>query len=167
MQDVNVVIAFYSHHGLTEKLALAEAVGAVQGRANIRLRRLPDREAEATIEGDRMEKDYVAPREIDAVWADAIIVGIPSRISSLEWQGYIDSLEALRSQGRLNGRIGGVFTSGSDSALPLLCGAMSRLGLMILPPGFAATAADAVESARLHGRRVAEVTRALKQAGIT
>ena len=42
MQDVNIVVTFYSLHGLTEKLALAAAVGAVQGRANIRLRRLPD-----------------------------------------------------------------------------------------------------------------------------
>jgi len=42
MQDVNVVVVFYSRTGSTERLALAAAVGAVQGRALIRLRRLPD-----------------------------------------------------------------------------------------------------------------------------
>jgi multimeric flavodoxin WrbA len=107
MQDVNVVVTFYSHHGATEKLALAAAVGAVEGRANIRLRRLPDIEVVAAAERDRMNMDYVAPREADAVWADAIIVGVPSRISPAEWQGYIDSLEALRSQGKLKGKARG------------------------------------------------------------
>ena|SRR5438309_320079 len=166
MQDVNVVVTFYSHHGATEKLALAAAVGAVQARANIRLRRLPDIEAAATAERDRMNMDYVAPREVDAVWADAIIVAIPSRISPAEWQGYIASLEALRSQGKLNGKVAGALTSGSDSALPSLCGALAPLGLVIVTPGFAGPAADAVESAKLQGRRVAEVARALRQASI-
>jgi multimeric flavodoxin WrbA len=166
MQDVNVVVTFYSYHGATEKLALAAAVGAVEGRANIRLRRLPDIEAETTAEGDRMNMDYVAPREADAAWADAIILAIPARNFSAECQGYIASLEALRSQGKLNGKVAGALTSGSDSALPSLCGALARLGCVIVPPGFAGPAADAVEGAKLQGRRVAEVARALRQAGI-
>ena len=38
MQDMNVLVVFCSRTGRTEKLALAAAVGAVQARANIRLR---------------------------------------------------------------------------------------------------------------------------------
>ena len=84
MQDVNVVVVFYSRLGSTERLALAAAVGAVQARANIRLRRLPDATDDAVINSfpewranrDRMRKEYVAPRDADAEWADAILVGM-------------------------------------------------------------------------------------------
>ena len=71
MQDVNVVVVFYSRTGSTERLALAAAVGAVQGRALIRLRRLPDSADEADIGSDpewkrnlvRMNKEFIALRE--------------------------------------------------------------------------------------------------------
>jgi hypothetical protein len=37
-QDINVLVTFWSRTGVTEKLALAAALGAVQAKANIRLR---------------------------------------------------------------------------------------------------------------------------------
>ncbi len=78
---VNALVVFYSRHGETERLALAAGVGAVQARANIRLRRLKDLADPATIANDplwtenleRMLPDYIAPREIDADWADVIL----------------------------------------------------------------------------------------------
>lgn len=78
---VNVVVVFYSRYGETERLALAAGVGAVQARANIRLRRLKDLADAETIARDprwtenlqRMLPDYIAPREIDAEWADVIL----------------------------------------------------------------------------------------------
>ena len=42
MSPINVLVIFSCRSGSTEKLALAAAVGAVQARANIRLRLLPD-----------------------------------------------------------------------------------------------------------------------------
>ena len=42
MSPVNVLVIFYSRSGATETLALAAAVGAVQARGSIRLRRLSD-----------------------------------------------------------------------------------------------------------------------------
>src|SRR5258708_24173144 len=79
---VNVVVVFYSRYGETERLALAAGLGAVQARANIRLRRLKDLANTATIERDprwtqnleRMLADYIPPREIDADLADVILV---------------------------------------------------------------------------------------------
>ncbi|MDP8990673.1 MAG: hypothetical protein M3N41_11415, partial [Acidobacteriota bacterium] len=78
---VNALIVFYSRHGETERLALAAGVGAVQARANIRLRRLKDLADAATISSDplwtenleRMLSDYIVPREVDAHWADVIL----------------------------------------------------------------------------------------------
>ena len=82
MTAVNVLVVFYSRYGETERLALAAGLGAVQGHANIRLRRLKDLVNAKFIERDalwaenfqRMALDYIAPREIDAAWADVILV---------------------------------------------------------------------------------------------
>ena len=81
---MNVLVIFASCSGATEKLALAAAVGAVQARANIRMRRLPDscedrpewREAVA-----RMRREYVPPTPADALWADAVIIGVNRKIA--------------------------------------------------------------------------------------
>lgn len=65
MQDVNVIIVFDSRHESFERLALAAAVGAVQGRALIRLRRF---------HGTPESREYVTPRDADAEWAHAIVI---------------------------------------------------------------------------------------------
>jgi len=169
MQDVNVVVVFYSRTGSTERLALAAAVGAVQGRANIRLRRLPDSADEATIESvpewkenrARMNREFVAPREADALWADAIVMGTPAGadVLSTEFKRYFDTLEALREQGKLEGKIGAVFTQGSSTA-PLY-EAIGGLGLTGVP---ATTNPNTQDAARLQGRAVAEAARSLRAA---
>jgi hypothetical protein len=141
----------------------------VQGRANIRLRKLPDTADAATIERvpewkenrARMDREYVAPRESDAAWADAILTGMPAGETALcaEFQTYFDSLEALRSQGKLEGKLGALFTQGI-SAGPLSA-AIDRAGLIGLPE---MEGPDALEAARLQGRRVADAARSLRTA---
>jgi hypothetical protein len=79
MSPINVLVIFYSVSGETEKLALAAAVGAVQARANIRMRRLTD-SGEESPECTRMRREYIPPKQTDALWADAIIVGIDRKI---------------------------------------------------------------------------------------
>src|SRR5262245_21548843 len=81
MSPIGVLITFYCRNGSTESAALAAAVGAVQERASIRLRRLPDppqlattcEEPEHQEDFDRMRKEYVPPTEADILWADAIV----------------------------------------------------------------------------------------------
>jgi hypothetical protein len=80
----NVLVIFQSFCGKTEKLALAAAVGAVQARASIRLRRLTDSgedvpECRETLE--RMRKEYVPPQPADAIWADAIIIALKGKVA--------------------------------------------------------------------------------------
>ena len=98
---VNALVVFYSRHGETERLALAAGVGAVQARANIRLRRLKDLADAATIANDplwtenlqRMLPDYIAPREIDADWADVILTA-SCPASPSEMDQYLTSLKS-------------------------------------------------------------------------
>jgi hypothetical protein len=80
---VNVLVIFSSCTGATEKLALAAAVGAVQARANIRLRRLPDQSSEDGEDLIRMRREYVPPKAADAAWADAVIIAINRKVSGL------------------------------------------------------------------------------------
>jgi NAD(P)H dehydrogenase (quinone) len=97
---INALVVFYSRHGETERLALAAGVGAVQARANIRLRRLKDLADPTTISSDplwtenleRMLPDYIAPREIDADWADVILTASCPH-SPAEMAEYLKSLK--------------------------------------------------------------------------
>ena len=98
---VNAVVVFYSRYGATEQLALAAGVGAVQAHANIRLRRLQDLADAQTIARDprwvenleRMNRDYIAPREIDVDWAEVLLVAsCPDSLR--ETEQYVEALLA-------------------------------------------------------------------------
>src|SRR5438552_11491188 len=83
---MNVLVIFYSCCGKTEKLALAAAVGAVQARANIRLRRLTDsgeQIAECKEALTRMRREYVPPTQADTMLADSVIVGMKVKIDGV------------------------------------------------------------------------------------
>src|SRR6516225_10910269 len=92
---VNVLVIFESCSGATEKLALAAAVGAVQARANIRMRRLPDNSTESNETLSRMRREYVAPTSADTLWADAVIIGMNGKVC-----GIIDDVASATTFGR-------------------------------------------------------------------
>ena len=101
-RPVNVLVVFYSRYGRAERLALAAGVGAIEAEGNIRLRRLPDDASAETIQADaawresldRMNRDYVAPRPADPVWADVIVLATPAE-SSREVEAYVATLPGL------------------------------------------------------------------------
>ena len=205
MDSVKVLIAFYSRTGSTEVLAKAIAEGARTEGAEVRLRRARDIVAEEIIQQvpgwaanrDRMYAEYEAPGEADAEWADAIILGTPTRFGnvSAELKAYIDSLGGLWFQGKLNGKAGSAFTStstphgGNETTITSLYTPMAHLGFILVPLGYADPAMfkagtpygassvsgpddkpptpDDLEVARFQGKRVAHVARALKAAGET
>jgi NAD(P)H dehydrogenase (quinone) len=143
-----------------------------------------------------MNARYDAPSAADAEWSDAMIWGTPTRFGSIssELKAYIDSLGDLWVQGKLNGKAGSVFCStstmhgGNESTLLSMFNPLAHLGFIIVPTGYADPSlykagtpygASAVshnqatpptvedlEVARFQGRRVTNVARALKQAGI-
>jgi len=153
--ELNVVVIFYSRSGKTESLALAAGVGAIQARANIRLRKVS-----GIADSQNAESEYIAPREIDLDWADMLVLAIPSDAPD-EMNRYLGSLKDL------SGKIAAPFTSRAiahgekDPALLALYAAAGRAGMMVVPAP-AEAAADAVQATRTHVRRVAEIARALK-----
>ena len=80
---MNVLVIFSSCTGATETLALAAAVGAVQARANIRLRRLPDQSSGTGEDLMRMRREYVPPAARDTAWADAVIIAMNRQVCGL------------------------------------------------------------------------------------
>ncbi len=146
---------------------------------------------------DRMNAQYQAPTEADAEAADAIIFGTPTRFGNVssELKAYIDSLGGLWFQGKLNGKAGGAFTStssvhgGNETTITSLYTPLAHLGMVIVPLGYADPALfkagtpygassisgqnnappteDDLEVARFQGKRIAQVAKALKAAGMT
>ncbi|HEY1760743.1 MAG TPA: hypothetical protein VGG72_35540 [Bryobacteraceae bacterium] len=173
MQDINTVVTFSSRTGRTEKLALAAALGSVQARSFLRLRWLRENVEDQTVAGvagwqenrDRMAREYIAPREIDFLWADVVMLGMPARDggSGPELKTYLDGLSALHAAGKLHGKVATAFTADSSGDGPLvsLCSVLDGLDLIVVPPDPTVTG-DALETARLHGRGITEVARTLR-----
>ena len=200
MDKVKILIAFYSRTGSTEALAKAVGEGAEEAGAEVRLRRARDIVGPSVMamapgwaeHATRMDAIHEAPTADDAVWADGVAFGTPTRFGNVssELKAYIDSLGGLWFQGKLNGKAGGAFTStstphgGNESTIISLYNPLAHLGFIIVPLGYADSSvfragtpygastvsgqngapptADDLEVARFQGRRLTEVARALK-----
>ncbi len=75
--ELHILVVFACEDGRVERLALQAAVGAVQARALIRLRRLTPAGPPQNEEARRMEQDYIAPRPQDFEWAHGVICAVP------------------------------------------------------------------------------------------
>jgi NAD(P)H dehydrogenase (quinone) len=148
-----ILIPFYSRSGTIERLAQAVAEGARSEGAEVRLRRArevvgPD--VIASVPGwkenaEAMNAKYEAPTAEDAVWADGVIFGTPTRFGSVssELKAYIDSLGGLWAQGKLVGKAGSAFAGsaqvhgGNESTVISLWNPLAHLGFIIVPTGYA------------------------------
>jgi len=188
----NVLIAFSSRTGFTEALANGIAAGARRANAKVRLRRVrpPAPEAAHDVlpgfigEVDAISTRYASPTEVDAEWADAIVLGSPGRLGApaAELNAYIDRLDGLWLQGRLNGKAASAFASsgrphGKEATILLLYAAAAHLGMVIVPTEYAGpslfearTPDDFAESpspadlavAHMQGRRIAKIAGLLR-----
>ena len=172
--DLNVMVTFFSRTGTTERLGLAAALGAVNARAKIRLRWLREEVDDPALDAvpgwrenrERMLREYIAPREIDVLWADAMMLAAPTEqhVASPEVSQHLRLLRELHGAGKLHGKVATAFTVSprSSDRLMSLCGALADLDLLLVPPALTSTI-DPTEAARIHGRRVAERARDMKK----
>jgi hypothetical protein len=158
MATIEVLITFYCRTGETERLALAAAVGAVQSRANIRLRRLADvvHTGRDVVENlSRMRKEYVPPTEADLVRADAIIFAAPPGFTPAapEWRDCLALLARLGSEGKLHGKLAAVVAEDSQTR--------DSLSAAVLNFGFTIPVSNSDPT--LQGRHVAAAVHAAKK----
>jgi len=152
MAAPKVLIPFYSRTGTIEALAKAVAEGAKAEGAEVRLRRAREvvsAEVMASAPGwtesaAAMNARHAAPTTDDAVWADAVIFGTPTRFGAVssELKAYIDSLGALWVTGALVGKAGSAFAGssqvhgGNESTVISLWNPLAHLGFIIVPTGY-------------------------------
>lgn len=162
MPALTVVVTFYSRGGSTESLAHATAVGAVQGRALIRLRRVPDADEAGALQRfadcrdalRRMHKEYVGPREADVAAADVLVVASPADVfpTAAEWQPFLTLLEHLHAGGKLAGKVAAVVRTGPSTVA--FETALRRFGLdMVTDDGGEGAPKSDVDRAVALGRR--------------
>jgi len=167
---ITVFIIFYSRCGVAEKLALAAAVGAVQARASIRLRRLPDVNAVMTIQDtedcranfERMRKEYVAPLEKDLLNADAFVFAARDTFEAndVEWGNLLSLLSKLCADGLLTNKPA-VVIAASDTAVAALHREIAQTGVTVVTPSHRLFDS---EQAIAEGRRIVGVARDLHAA---
>jgi hypothetical protein len=157
--ELNAMVVFSSRYGDAEKLALAAGVGAVQARANIRLRRLADltpaeeiaRDARWAGMQERLKADYIAPREIDADWAHVVIFAapveeVPEPAALAEANAYFKTCKDM------HGKLAIILTPSRE-----LLGGAALAGFTVIPPpkdGFKDTAA-----VKAFGKQTCEIAR--------
>lgn len=153
MTAPKILIAFYSRTGTIEGLAKAVAEGAEAEGAEVRLRRareLVGHDILSSVPGwkesaEAMNARYAEPTAEDAVWADGLIFGTPTRFGAVasELKAYIDGLGGLWAKGALNGKVGSAFAGsatphgGNEITSLSLYPVFAHLGLIIVPTGFA------------------------------
>ncbi|NBG87058.1 NAD(P)H:quinone oxidoreductase [Isachenkonia alkalipeptolytica] len=117
---MRVVIPFYSLYGHIYKMAQAvkEGVEQVEGAEGIIMRvpeTLPDEVIEkmGAMEAQKSFRTLPVATPDDLANADAIIFGTPTRFGNMigQMRQFLDSTGGLWAEGKLVGKVGGVFTS--------------------------------------------------------
>jgi NAD(P)H dehydrogenase (quinone) len=110
-----VLVLYYSSYGHIETMANAIAEGARGVGATVDIKRVPETVPEEIARGAHFKLDQVAPiaQINDLADYDAVVVGAPTRFGRMPSQmaAFLDQAGSLWMSGRLNGKVGAVFTS--------------------------------------------------------
>jgi NAD(P)H dehydrogenase (quinone) len=190
-----VAIIYYSSTGTTYLLAKAIEEGAREAGAEVKVLKVHETAPDAAIRSNEKwakhveeTKDIPEAQLSDLEWADAIILGSPTRYGAptSQLRAFIDITGGLWFQGKLANKIGSSFTStatahgGQESTILALNTTFYHWGSIIVSPAYLdpiqfqtgnpygasfvsnngelSPDANALEAARFQGRRVAEIT---------
>lgn len=146
-----VAIIYYSATGNVEALAAAVEEGARSQGAEVRRRHVAElapAEAIASNPAWETHRAEVADAPVaqldDLAWADAYILGTPTRFGNVSSQlkQFIDTAGGLWMEGALAGKVAAGFTSamnqhgGQESTLLALYNTFYHWGAFIVPPGY-------------------------------
>ena len=110
-----VLVLYYSAYGHIEQMAEAIAEGARSTGATVDIKRVPELVPEEIARKSHFKLDQPAPvaKVEELVDYDAIIVGTGTRFGRMSSQmaSFLDQAGGLWASGKLNGKVGGAFTS--------------------------------------------------------
>jgi NAD(P)H dehydrogenase (quinone) len=198
MANEKIAVIYYSATGTTYKLAQAVEEGAKAAGAEVRFRRVKELAPEEAIKSNegwsahRLETQAVEEASNgDLEWADAIIMGTPTRygLPAAQLKQFIDGTGGLWAKGALNDKVFSAFTSvatlhgGHESTILSIYNIAYSWGCLIVAPSYAdpiqfqagnpygasfvsnngALSPDetALAAARFQGTRVTKITRQL------
>jgi NAD(P)H dehydrogenase (quinone) len=149
--DVNVAIIYYSATGIIAQIAQDVAEAAEKVGAEVRLRRVAELAPQAVIDTNpRWAANIAATADIpvatgdDLLWADAVIMGSPTRFGNISSQlkQFLDGLGGAWEQGLLADKVYSGFTStgtlhgGHESTLLALSHTFHHFGGIVVAPGY-------------------------------
>ncbi|GAA4894569.1 NAD(P)H:quinone oxidoreductase [Streptomonospora salina] len=152
-ETTKATVVYYSATGNVHALAVAAAEGAEKAGAEVRLRRAPELAPESAVaenpawaEHLRQTRDIAEATVHDLVWADAVLLGSPTRYGMMASQlkQFVDSTGPEWQQGLLADKAYGAFTStisahgGQESTLLSMYTVFAGWGGVIVPPGYTA-----------------------------
>ncbi|MGW4799670.1 NAD(P)H:quinone oxidoreductase [Nonomuraea sp. NPDC004297] len=151
MESVNVAIIYYSSTGTVYSLARAAAEGAEKAGAQVRLLKVAELAPPEAINAKPAWAQHLADTadipEVghdDLEWADAILLGTPTRFGNpaSQLRQFIDTTGPLWAQGKLAGKVYSAFTAsntahgGQESTVLALANTFYHWGGIIVPPGY-------------------------------
>ena len=151
MSNVKLAVIFYSSTGTNFKVAKAVAEGGELAGAEVRLRQVQELAPDAAIDSNPLWRANVtAMADVPVVslsdleWADAVILGTPTRFGNMaaQMKQFIDTTGGLWFQGKLANKVAAAFTSaqnehgGQEVALLALQTTFYHWGCIIVPPGY-------------------------------
>lgn len=198
--SVNVAIIYYSATGTTYQLAKEIESACAEAGAEVRLRKVAELAPEHAIaQNEKWKKHREETRDVaeatleDLEWADAVVMGSPTRYGTptAQLRQFIDQTGPLWGAGKLGGKVYSAFCSaatlhgGHETTLSTLMVTFAHWSGIIVPPGYADPAQFASgtplgtsfvsengeldpderarNAAKFQGRRVVDVTRRIKQ----
>lgn len=190
-----VAIIYYSATGTTYRMARAVEEGAAAAGAEVRVRKVKELAPDAAIQSNqgwaahRLEtQDVPEATHDDLTWADAIVLGSPTRygLPSAQLKQFIDQTGPLWAAGKLVDKVMSAFATtatahgGQESTILAINNVAYHWGAILVAPSYVEpsqfqagnpygashtsnngqTPPDevALTAARLQGRRVAQVT---------
>jgi NAD(P)H dehydrogenase (quinone) len=158
MEQPKVSVIYHGAADGIQGLAKEVAAGAEEVGAVVRIRRVPDHAVSALAAGSVATPD-------DVRWADAVVLGSPSRYGTLApaLKSYVESLEIVDGRIVWSGFASGdgVLHGGHEATLMTLFHALLHLG-GVLVPAPRARDLDVRALARRTGQEVADVARRLR-----
>jgi NAD(P)H dehydrogenase (quinone) len=146
-----IAIIYYSATGHGTAMAQHVASAAEAAGGEVRIRHVAEtRDPSSFASNPAWSANYDATKDLppatgdDIVWADAVILGTPTRFGSpsSQFRAFIDSLGGLWAEGRLADKVYAGWTStqtqhgGQETTLLALYITLMHFGGIIVPPGY-------------------------------
>jgi NAD(P)H dehydrogenase (quinone) len=148
---VKLAVIYYSSTATVDSMARRVALAAEKQGAEVRLRQVEELAPPAAIDSNRAWREHLdatadepKAQPDDVVWADAVLLGTPTRFGNVSSQlkNFLDGLGPQWSQGQLADKVYAGFTAsqtehgGQETTLLALYNTMYHFGGILVPPGY-------------------------------